>query len=440
MQVIDEFEISKLPLKKQKALRRKREAVNSTFSWNSLYMNPDAVMSSVAARLGVNKADLLDPTSSDSAVKQAHAETHVIQETKSYLASNGVNLDSFRRPGRDDTSLLVKNFAFGMTAEDLRSLFEPFGRITKILLPPSGTIAIIQYNQAHEAAKALKHLAYKNLHGSILFVEKGPQGLFDGIVFPLEDARHAINSRTVDEGLASKGNGSEVHSSTIFVRSLNFSTTSERLKKTFEPLDGFLSARVKTKVDPTRPGEVLSMGFGFVDFRTQDQARAAIEAMDGYKLDGHEILLRVSQKNADAAEERRRDDNARKVESRSTKIVIKNLPFEATKKDVRSIFGAYGQLRSVRVPKKFDNSPRGFAFAEFVNAKEAENAIEALANTHLLGRRLVLEFTTSDMADPEEEIRATEKRVGQQAEKLHLRNITGSSRRKFVVGVEEDAE
>lgn len=36
---LDEFEISKLPLKKRQQLKRRAEATSATFSWNSLYMN-----------------------------------------------------------------------------------------------------------------------------------------------------------------------------------------------------------------------------------------------------------------------------------------------------------------------------------------------------------------------------------------------------------------
>ena len=36
---LDEYAISKLPLKKQRELKRKATAASSTFSWNSLYMN-----------------------------------------------------------------------------------------------------------------------------------------------------------------------------------------------------------------------------------------------------------------------------------------------------------------------------------------------------------------------------------------------------------------
>lgn len=36
---IDEYELSKLPLKKQREIKRKQTAAGSSFSWNSLYMN-----------------------------------------------------------------------------------------------------------------------------------------------------------------------------------------------------------------------------------------------------------------------------------------------------------------------------------------------------------------------------------------------------------------
>ena len=70
-QELDEFAISKLPLKEQKLLRKKAKAATDRLNWNSLYMSQDAVTASVSARLGISKSELLDPHSSDAAVKQA---------------------------------------------------------------------------------------------------------------------------------------------------------------------------------------------------------------------------------------------------------------------------------------------------------------------------------------------------------------------------------
>lgn len=429
---LTEFEISKLPLKQQKAIKRKAEASKSQFNWNSLYMNPDAVLASVADRLGVTKAELLDPASADAAVKQAHAETSVIKETKDYLKSHGVNIDAFQNHARDDRTILLKNFAYGTTSEELSGMLGQYGTVERLVFPTTGTMAIAQYTEANSVTLALKGLAYRNLRGSVLYLEKAPQGLWKG---GQDAVQHEEALFVVDTNGDTLGT-----TATLFVRNLNFATTRARLAEAFSPLPGFLSARVKTRTDSKRPGEVLSMGFGFVEFRSKSHAEAALSTMNGRVLDGHDLLVQLSQKTTDLAEERRKDDIVKKRNANQTKIIIKNLPFEATKKDIRSLFGAYGQLRTVRMPKKFDSSARGFAFAEFVTAKEAENAIEALTNTHLLGRRLVLDFAESEIIDPEAEISAMEKKVQSHQNKLTHHRMTGSARKKFNVDLREDAE
>ena len=60
-------------------------------------------------------------------MKLALAGTHVIQETKSYLESQGVILLSFASRGRSDTIILVKNIPYGTSADQIRELFEAHG-------------------------------------------------------------------------------------------------------------------------------------------------------------------------------------------------------------------------------------------------------------------------------------------------------------------------
>ena len=379
---------------------------------------------------------MIDPTSSDAAVKQAHAETHIIQETKSYFADHGVDLEAFKKKERGDTAVLVKNFPYGTKPEELKKLFEAHGQIKQLLMPPSGTIAIVEYDQSGHARSAFGSLAYRKFKDSILYLEKAPKNLFRGVhSLPSSRLDESAKSRSAKpsamELLESKDTSESANMSTLFVRNLNFSTTTARLREVFQPLEGFMSAKVKTKPDAKNPGQLLSMGFGFLEFRNKSNAQAALAAMDGHKLDGHELLIRTSHKAIDAAEERRKEDQAKKMAGRKTKIIIKNLPFEASKKDVRSLFGSYGQLRSVRVPQRFDSSTRGFAFADFVTAREAESAMDALRDTHLLGRRLVLDFAAEDAVDPEQEIEKMQQKVGKQADKVALQRLAGSGRKKF---------
>ncbi|TAQ86563.1 hypothetical protein B7494_g5122 [Chlorociboria aeruginascens] len=433
---LDEFAIAKLPLKKQRQIKKKAGASSTSFNWNFLYMSQDAVNSSVADRLGVSKSEILDPTSADASVKQAIAETSVIHDTKSYFAKNGVDLDAFKRHERGDTAILVKNFPYGMTLEELRKMFEVFGQVLRVLMPPTGTIAIVEFAQPSHARAAFANLAYRRMKDSVLFLEKAPKDLFIDVsnketVVPSDRRGGRPGKFSTSDLLEGENVAEEIDTSTLFVRNLNFATTSERLAEMFRPLDGFLSARVNTKINPKKPGQVLSMGFGFLEFRSKSQAQAALKAMDGYNLDDHKLLIKTSHRGVDAAEDRKKEDRAKKMAGKRTKIIIKNLPFEASKKDIRSLFGTYGQLRSVRVPKKFDHSTRGFAFADFITAREAENALESLKNTHLLGRRLVLEFAFDDPVDAEEEIEKMQKKVGSQVNKVTLQKLTGGGRKKF---------
>lgn len=443
---IDEFAISKLPLKKQKEIKRKQEAGRNQWTWNSLYMSQDAVNASMANRLGVSKSELLDPTSADAGVKQAIAETSIIQEAKNYFKKNGVDLEAFKRNEVGDTAILAKNFPYGTSLEELRTMFEEYGQVVRVLMPSTGTIAIVEFAQAPQARAAYNGLAYRKMGASMLFLQKAPRDLFKGP--PVADTSDEVLTSTgvdakvsVDDLLeGQQGDNAISESSTLFVRNLAFSTSTGRLTELFKPLNGFLSAKVKTKTDAKRPGQILSMGFGFVEFQSKADASAALNAMNGYALDGHKLLIKSSHKGLDAVEERKKEDNAKKTAGKRTKVIVKNLPFEASKADVRSLLGNYGKLRSVRVPKKFDNSARGFAFAEFVSPREAENALSQLSGTHLLGRHLVIEYASEDVIDAEEEIEKMQSKVGKQVKKVELQKLTGGGRKRFDIQGDGDDE
>ena len=328
---LDEFAIAKLPLKKQREIKRKTEAAKQTFNWNSLYLNADAVMSTVADRMGISKAELLDPTSSDAAVKQAHAETHIIQETKSYFAQHGVDLEAFKKSSKGDVAILVKNIPHRTQSDEIRKLFEEHGTIKQFLMPPAGMTAIVEFTNAAEAKSAFMSLSYRKMKDSILYLEKAPKDLFkEGFVAPISSSQPVNLEKPAAKlsatDLLQEAPQSESSSTaTLYVRNLNFTTTTELLSQTFSPLDGFRSAKVKTKIDPKRG--VLSMGFGFVEFNSAEAAHAALRAMDNYDLEDHKLQIKASHKGVDAAEERRKEDAAKKAAG--TKIIIKNLPFEA---------------------------------------------------------------------------------------------------------------
>ncbi|KAL1692422.1 hypothetical protein GGG16DRAFT_51413 [Schizophyllum commune] len=386
----DDITDKKRTVKDEKQARRKALA-GKEFNWSMLYMNSDAVASSIADRMNIAKAAILNPEESDNAaVRLALAETHIIQETKSYLESQGVNLTSFSTKQRSDTAILVKNIPYGTSEAQIRELFEPSGAVARVIVPPAGTIAIVDFENAADASKAFRAVAYRRLGNSVVYLEKGPAGIFDGAPAPVTTSAAQDDEDGEDEPALAAG-------TTLFVKNLSFATSAERLKQIFGGLPGFSYARVQTKADPKRPGGRLSMGYGFVGFKTADDAKSALKGMTGFVLDGHTLQVKFAGRGADEDEATRK--GAKTGQSTTTKMIVKNVPFEATKKDIRELFGAHGQLKSVRLPRKFDARARGFAFLDFVTRQEAENAMGALRHTHLLGRHLVLEWAEEGVQD-----------------------------------------
>ncbi len=73
----------------------------------------------------------------------------------------------------------------------------------------------------------------------------------------------------------------------------------------------------------------------------------------------------------------------------SKRIYVGNLPFSASEDEVRSLFGEYGDVKSVSlVTDRETGRPRGFGFVEFESDAAAAEAIAALNLEDLGGRSL----------------------------------------------------
>lgn len=390
------------PYKKRLLLKKKASASNE-FNWNSLFMNMDSVVQSMAAKLDVQKADILDKEADNMAVRMALAETHIINETKKYLEDEGVALDAFEQGKkiRSNTVILVKNIPANTEEHELYNLWSKFGSLGRIVLPPAKTIALVEFLEPNEAKNAFRNLAFTKFKHLPLYLEWAPTGTFKDKFDP-DKAKH-IPVKVIKDDMDASGMGNEEeevssNNVTLFVKNLNFDTTTEGLTKAFKHLDGLRTARVSMKPNK-RSGKALSMGFGFVEFDTKDNAKAAMKSMQGFNLDGHALSIKFSH-GADSSSSGRGNANKRKldknIEPNSTKLIIRNIPFEATKKDIRELFSTYGQIKSLRLPRKFDGSHRGFGFVDFLTKQDAKNVFENLTNTHLYSRHLVLEWAKDD--------------------------------------------
>jgi RNA recognition motif-containing protein len=73
----------------------------------------------------------------------------------------------------------------------------------------------------------------------------------------------------------------------LFVGSLPFSTTEATLRELFAGSGAVLSA---TLITDKFTGQ--SRGFGFVEMGTEEEAKSAIEKLNGHQIDGHAIVVK----------------------------------------------------------------------------------------------------------------------------------------------------
>ena len=209
-------------------------------------------------------------------------------------------------------------------------------------------MAVVDFERPDEAAKAFRAVAYRRLGNSIVYLEKGPLGMFiEGFVPNAKETSSALETsapvhavrvaeQVIDGSEAAEREPSVQNGSTLYVKNLAFLTTQERLNKIFAHLPGFSFARIQTKPDPKRPEVRLSMGYGFLGFKDVESANKALKSVQGFVLDGHALHVTFAGRGAD---EPGKKDAVANSKSRTTKMIVKNVPFEATKKDIRDLFG-----------------------------------------------------------------------------------------------------
>ncbi|CAL1543363.1 unnamed protein product [Lymnaea stagnalis] len=403
---------------KKKKDKKQKSNSSSSHNWNTLFLGANAVADAMAKTYNTDKSNILDDDTKGSlGVRLALGETQIVAETRDFLISNGVALDSFSQAAgeRSKTVILVKNLPSSVTVDELRDIFNKHGTVNRVVMPPSGITAIVEYLEPSEARQGFMKLNFSKFRSIPLYLEWAPMGIF---IHPSskrkpdetpvkennagdeneEEGKKEITGEAKQDEVNLIANGATSDAepeeeATVFVKNLNFSTTDEQLLEHFQKIDKkIVSATVSKKKDPKKSGELLSMGYGFVQFIKKADAKEALKVLQNSALDGHNLELKISNRTVNQVKGRKKQDETKQ---KSTKILVRNIPFEAKKREIEELFKVFGELKFVRLPKKLGGTGphRGFAFVDFVTKQDAQRAFNALCHsTHLYGRRLVLEW------------------------------------------------
>ncbi|KAM3932094.1 nucleolin isoform 3-T3 [Leptodactylus fuscus] len=170
--------------------------------------------------------------------------------------------------GGDFKVLVINNLAYSATEEILQEVFE---KATSIRIPQNNTgrpkgFAFVEFSSVEEAKEALDTLNNTEIEGRSIRIE-------------------------ISQGGGPQGGGRAAQSKTLFVKGLSEDTTEETLKDAF---DGSVNARIVTDRDTG-----TSKGFGFVDFSSTEDAKAAMEAMEDGEIDGSKVTLDFAKPKGD---------------------------------------------------------------------------------------------------------------------------------------------
>ncbi|XP_059844270.1 probable RNA-binding protein 19 isoform X1 [Hypanus sabinus] len=396
----DETILGSSAFKRNKAAQEKTKS-NSSHNWNTLFIGSNAVADAIAAKYNATKSQVLDHEGKDSvAVRVALGETQIVQETRQFLVDNGVSLDSFSQASgpRSKTTIIVKNIPAGTQVHELENLFKVYGDLGRILLPPAGVTAIVEFLEPTEAKRAFTKLAYSKFQHVPLYLEWAPMDVFCTPVTEKKQTNKEVQSDLAineDDSTIQEEENESIPGCTLFVKNINFSTTEESLRKVFSKCGSLKNCTISKK--KSRTGSLLSMGYGFVEYAKPEHANKALKLLQHTMLDDHQLELKISDRATKSVNPARtlQIEKDQKV----SKILIRNIPFQAKVKEIRELFSTFGEIKSVRLPKKMGGTGvhRGFGFVEFLTKQEAKKAFNALCHsTHLYGRRLVLEWADSE--------------------------------------------
>ncbi|OJK02572.1 hypothetical protein ASPACDRAFT_51091 [Aspergillus aculeatus ATCC 16872] len=186
----------------------------------------------------------------------------------------------------------------------------------------------------------------------------------------------------------------------LFIRSLPASATTESLAEHFSQ-----SYVIKHAIVVTDPETKQSKGYGFVTFADVEDAKAALEELNGTVFAGKKIKVEYAQprhrvvdenlgksKPSTEALELKKQREEQRAAAVPPRLIVRNLPWSIKEpNDLAVLFRSYGKVKQAYIPKK-GNQLAGFGFVVLRGKKNAEKALEGVNGKEVDGRTLAVDW------------------------------------------------
>ncbi|XP_072774026.1 RNA-binding protein 28 isoform X2 [Taeniopygia guttata] len=194
---------------------------------------------------------------------------------------------------------------------------------------------------------------------------------------------------------------------TVLVRGLPAGATAALLERLFGHL-----GPVRRCFVVTEKGSPRCRGFGFVTFSLAEDAGRALR--EPPELGGRPLVLSAARPRprhrggtgttggtgtaggtGQGEPPRAPRPKAPRGPSRKARLILRNLSFQSSEEELRALLAPFGPVLELSVPRKPDGTPRGFAFVQLRNLREAAAALGGLNGAQLRGRPLAVDWAVA---------------------------------------------
>jgi RNA recognition motif-containing protein len=174
----------------------------------------------------------------------------------------------------------------------------------------------------------------------------------------------------------------------VYVKDLDPEISDDEFKQLFEAYGKVNSPLIK------RNEKGLSTGFGFVNFERHEEAKAAVEALNGKKVGNKTITCCRAMKRFERETKLKREWEQQKFNKyHGINLYVKHLEDDVDEEMLRREFAAFGEVKSCKISVDEKGISKGFGFVCFSTPDEAQKAIIGLNSKILQGQKKPLFVT-----------------------------------------------
>ncbi|XP_047956164.1 polyadenylate-binding protein 7-like [Salvia hispanica] len=251
-------------------------------------------------------------------------------------------------------NVFVKNLSDSIDSVKLQEMFQTFGDVLscKVVTSDDGKsrgYGFVQFESEASAKAAIEKLNGLADGGKQMFVSKFVKK----------------SERTLP--------CQEVKYTNLYVKNLDTEISEEVLEEKFSQFGKIASLII------SRDENGASRGFGFVNFDKAENAKSAVEALNGSQLGSKVLYVARAQKKSEREEMLRRQFEEKRKEQilkyQASNVYVKNIDDEISDDELRLHFSQCGTITSAKIMRDDKGLSRGYGFVCFSTPEEANKAV-----------------------------------------------------------------